>query len=96
MKLSKANKIEACVGTCTTTSPVAVPNAGLASVTVTNAGTNYTYAPIVQISAPPAGGVSTVRGITSFGSHSSTLTITQIAMRAPPGNFSAGRSVIAE
>ena len=46
--------------------------------------------------APPAGGVSTVRGITSFGSHSSTLTITHTAMRAPPGNFSGGRSVIAE
>ena len=31
----------------------------------------------------------------SFGFHSSTLTITQIAMRAPPGSFSGGRSVIA-
>src|SRR3954466_5424204 len=46
--------------------------------------------------APPAGGVSTVRGMVSLESHSSTLTITQIAIRAPPGNFSGGRSVIAE
>ena len=48
------------------------------------------------VGAPPAGGVSTVRGMVSFGSHSSTLTITQIAMRAPPGSFSAGRSAMAE
>src|ERR1700757_1907368 len=45
---------------------------------------------------PPAGGVSTVRGIGMFASHSSTLTITHTAMRAPLGNFSGGRSVIGE
>src|SRR6476620_10479836 len=48
------------------------------------------------VGAPPAGGVSTVRGMVSFGSHSSTLTITHTAMRAPPGSFSGGRSVMAE
>ena len=37
---------------------------------------------------PPAGGVRTVRGIGASGSHSSTLTITQTAMRAPPGSLS--------
>src|SRR5208282_1900034 len=35
------------------------------------------------IGAPPAGGVSTVRGIGWVGSHSSTLTINQTANRAP-------------
>ena len=45
---------------------------------------------------PPAGGVSTVRGIVSRGSHSSTLTITHTAMRAPSGSMSGGRSVMAE
>jgi hypothetical protein len=45
---------------------------------------------------PPAGGVSTVRGMVSFASHSSTLTITQTAMRAPFGSFNDGRSGIGE
>jgi hypothetical protein len=40
---------------------------------------------------PPAGGVSTVRGIGSRASHSSTT-----ATRAPPGSFNGARSVIAE
>jgi hypothetical protein len=48
------------------------------------------------IGAPPAGGVRTVRGIVSFGSHSSTLTMTQTASRAPPGSMSGRRSGIAE
>ena len=46
--------------------------------------------------APPAGGVITVRGIVWRMSHSSTLTITQTARRAPLGSTSAGRSGIAE
>src|SRR5579872_5987096 len=45
---------------------------------------------------PPAGGVSTVRGMVSFASHSSTLTITHTAMRAPFGSFSGGRAMIGE
>ena len=44
----------------------------------------------------PAGGVSTVRGMVSLASHSSTLTITQTAMRAPFGSFSGARSEIGE
>ena len=48
------------------------------------------------IGEPPAGGVSTVRGIGCVGSHSSTLTTTHTAMRAPFGNSSGGRSVMAE
>ena len=43
---------------------------------------------------PPAGGVSTVRGIGASGSHSSTLTITQTAMRAPSGRTSGFRPAI--
>jgi len=48
------------------------------------------------IGDPPDGGVSTVRGIGSRGFHSSTFTMTHTARRAPPGNASRGRSVIAE
>src|SRR6202035_3125448 len=48
------------------------------------------------IGEPPAGGVSTVRGMVCVGSQSSTLTITQTAMRAPFGNLSGARSVIGE
>ena len=36
------------------------------------------------IGAPPAGGVSTVRGIGRSMSHSSTLTMVHTTMRAPP------------
>src|SRR5215831_18243806 len=45
---------------------------------------------------PPAGGVKTVRGIGCVGSHSSTATMTQTAMRLPSGSLSGGRSVIGE
>src|SRR5215469_16166482 len=48
------------------------------------------------IGEPPAGGVRTVRGMVSRGFHSSTLTITQTASRAPPGNSSRGLSLIGE
>src|SRR6185369_10164492 len=48
------------------------------------------------IGDPPAGGVSTVRGIVSSGFHSSTFTMTQTTSRAPPGNARRGRSLIAE
>src|SRR5580704_13670653 len=48
------------------------------------------------IGEPPAGGVRTVRGIVSRGFHSSTLTITQTASRAPPGNASLGRAMMDE
>src|SRR5215213_5889925 len=48
------------------------------------------------IGEPPAGGVRTVRGIALLMSHSSTLTITQTASRAPPGSVSFGRSAIEE
>ena len=48
------------------------------------------------IGAPPAGGVSTVRGIVSLMSHSSTLTMTQTASRAPSGSANGLRSLIAE
>jgi hypothetical protein len=51
---------------------------------------------ISGIGAPPAGGVSTVRGIGRVGSQSSTLTISQIASRAPCGSVSFGRSAMAE
>src|SRR5262245_45727698 len=48
------------------------------------------------IGDPPAGGVRTVRGIGCVGSHSSTATMTQTAMRLPSGSFNGGRSVIGE
>ncbi len=48
------------------------------------------------IGEPPAGGVSTVRGIGCVGSHSSTLMTAHTAMRAPLGNLSGARSVMAE
>src|SRR5579863_9107729 len=48
------------------------------------------------IGEPPAGGVSTVRGIGCVASHSSILTTTHTTMRAPFGNFNGGRSVIGE
>jgi len=48
------------------------------------------------IGAPPAGGVRTVRGIVSLGSHSSTLTMTHTTSRAPLGKTSGRRSGIAE
>jgi hypothetical protein len=48
------------------------------------------------IGEPPAGGVSTVRGIGCVGSHSSTLTMNHITMRAPSGSLSGGRSPMAE
>ena len=48
------------------------------------------------IGEPPAGGVSTVRGMVCVGSHSSTLTTTHTAMRAPFGSLSGARSVIGE
>jgi len=48
------------------------------------------------IGEPPAGGVKTVRGIVSLMSHSSTLTMTHTASRAPPGRTSGLRSAIAE
>src|SRR5512136_1230812 len=51
---------------------------------------------ISGIGEPPAGGVRTVRGIVSSGFHSSTLTITQTASRAPPGNMSRGRALMGE
>ena len=44
------------------------------------------------IGEPPAGGVSTVRGIGCVASHSSTLTIIHTAMRAPSGSLSGLRS----
>src|ERR1700729_231703 len=48
------------------------------------------------IGEPPAGGVNTVRGIGCVASHSSTLTMTHTAMRAPFGNLSGARAVIGE
>ena len=45
---------------------------------------------------PPAGGVSTVRGIGERMSHSSTLTISHTTMRLPSGSLSGVRSVIGE
>src|ERR1700742_223646 len=45
---------------------------------------------------PPAGGVSTVRGIVCLISHSSILTITHTAIRAAFGNLSGGRVAIGE
>ena len=50
----------------------------------------------MRMGAPPAGGVSTVRGMGCRMSHCSTLTITQTASRAPFGSASGGRSAIAE
>ena len=48
------------------------------------------------IGEPPAGGVKTVRGIVSLMSHSSTLTMTHSASRAPPGSASFLRWEIGE
>ena len=48
------------------------------------------------IGEPPAGGVSTVRGIVWLMSHSSTLTITHTAIRLPLGSFSGARVEIGE
>src|ERR1044072_4583242 len=46
--------------------------------------------------APPAGGVSTVRGIGERMSHSSTLTMHHTTMRAPPGSVRFLRPAIGE
>jgi len=46
------------------------------TVTVTNGGTNYTYPPQVQISAPPAGGVQATGYSTLTSSAVSSVTIT--------------------
>src|SRR6476619_8115835 len=51
---------------------------------------------ISGIGEPPAGGVSTVRGMVCVGSHSSTFVMVQTTMRAPLGSFSRLRVVIAE
>src|SRR5437763_6039497 len=48
------------------------------------------------IGEPPAGGVSTVRGIGWVASHSSTLMTTHTAMRAEFGSRSGARSPIGE
>ena len=48
------------------------------------------------VGAPPAGGVSTVRGMVRSMSHSSTLTMVHTTMRAPPGSLSGLRSVMGE
>ena len=48
------------------------------------------------IGDPPAGGGRTVRGSGSSGFHSSTLTITHTARRAPPGKTRRGRSTMGE
>src|SRR5258707_15099921 len=48
------------------------------------------------VGEPPAGGVSTVRGIVCLASHSSTLMITHTAIRAPFGNLSGGRGRVGE
>src|SRR6516165_8605286 len=45
---------------------------------------------------PPAGGVSTVRGMVCVGSHSSTLVIVHTTIRAPLGSFSGLRVTMAE
>jgi hypothetical protein len=48
------------------------------------------------IGAPPAGGVSTVRGMVWLMSHSSTFTMVQTTMRALPGSCSARRWLMGE
>src|SRR5262245_9911414 len=48
------------------------------------------------IGEPPAGGVSTVRGMVCVGSHSSTLVVVPTSFRALFGNFSGLRVVMAE
>ena len=45
---------------------------------------------------PPAGGVSTVRGMVWVGSHSSTLVMVHTTMRAPFGSLSGLRLAIGE
>src|SRR5665647_1949488 len=45
---------------------------------------------------PPAGGVSTVRGMVWVGSHSSTLVTVHTTMRAPFGSLSGLRLMIGE
>src|SRR5262249_24525515 len=44
----------------------------------------------------PIGGGSTVRGMWRWMSHTSTLIIGQMTMRAESGNWSGGRSMMAE
>src|SRR2546421_12705903 len=46
--------------------------------------------------APPAGGVSTVRGIGGKMSHSSTFTMHHTTLRAAPGSLSGARPAIGE
>jgi len=46
------------------------------TVTVTNGGTNYTYPPIVQFAAPPAGGVQATGYATLSGSAVASVTVT--------------------
>ena len=46
------------------------------TVTVTNGGTNYTYPPVVQFAAPPAGGVQATGYATLTGSAVSSVTVT--------------------
>jgi hypothetical protein len=46
------------------------------TVTVTNGGSNYTYPPIVQFAAPPAGGVQATGYATLSGSAVSSVTVT--------------------
>ena len=48
------------------------------------------------IGEPPAGGVSTVRGMVWVGSHSSTLVMVHTTMRAPFGSLSGLRLAIGE
>ncbi len=75
------------VGSGYTTAPVVTASAGNSiwqaiiggavgqTVTVTNGGANYSYAPLVQFSAPPAGGVQATGYCTLSGGAVSTVTV---------------------
>lgn len=74
-------------GTGYTSPPTIVPSAGSAifkaivggalntAVTVTNGGTNYTYPPIVEIAAPPPGGIQATGYCTLSAGAVSTVTL---------------------
>lgn len=84
-----------------TSAPVATASSGTAvfscvmgpclstTVTITNAGTNYTYPPIVQIQAPPPGGIQATGHATLSGS-----TVGSVVIDNQGAGYSAGAPTI--
>ena len=69
--------VEACVGTCTSASPVAPATSSVASIGMVNRGSGYTTAPAVTVSAPPAGG-TTATAIAVLGAGADAGTVASI------------------